>query len=84
MNPVWQQRKLVEFGKANGIVITAFSPLGGIGSSWGTNRVMDDETLNHIAKAHGKTVAQVSLHDLFLVFLQHVGCYFVGLITNCK
>ncbi|KAI9168888.1 hypothetical protein LWI28_003382 [Acer negundo] len=61
MNPVWQQRKLVEFGKANGIVITAFSPLGGIGSSWGTNRVMDNETLNHIAKAHGKTVAQVCL-----------------------
>ncbi|KAH7570357.1 hypothetical protein ACOSP7_018439 [Xanthoceras sorbifolium] len=61
MNPVWQQRKLVEFCKAKGIIITAFSPLGAKGSGWGTNRVMENEALKLIAKAHGKTVAQVCL-----------------------
>lgn len=59
MSPVWQQRKLIEFCKANGIVVTAYSPLGAKGASWGTNDVMDNETLNEIAKARGKTVAQV-------------------------
>ena len=61
MNPVWQQKKLTEFCKANGIIVTAFSPLGAKGSSWGTNDVMDNEALKEIAKARGKTVAQVLL-----------------------
>ncbi|KAL5759934.1 hypothetical protein ACOSQ2_018772 [Xanthoceras sorbifolium] len=61
MNPIWQQRKLVELCKAKGIIITAFSPLGAKGTSWGTNQVTDNEALKHIAKAHGKTVVQVSL-----------------------
>jgi diketogulonate reductase-like aldo/keto reductase len=59
MSPVWQQKKLREFCKANGIVLTAFSPLGAIGCSWGTNHVMENEVLQEIAKARGKTVAQV-------------------------
>jgi hypothetical protein len=59
MSPVWQQKKLIEFCKANGIVVTAFSPLGAKGSSWGTNHVMENEVLQEIAKARGKTVAQV-------------------------
>ena len=61
MNPVWQQKKLTEFCKANGIIVTAFSPLGAKGSSWGTNDVVDNEVLKEIAKTHGKTVAQVLL-----------------------
>ncbi|KAL5826848.1 hypothetical protein ACOSQ3_018687 [Xanthoceras sorbifolium] len=61
INPIWQQRKLVELCKAKGIIITAFSPLGAKGTSWGTNQVTDNEALKHIAKAHGKTVVQVSL-----------------------
>ncbi|KDO47296.1 hypothetical protein CISIN_1g020174mg [Citrus sinensis] len=61
MNPAWQQRKLVEFCKSKSIIVTAFSPLGAVGSSWGTNQVMNNEALKQIAAAHGKTVAQVCL-----------------------
>nr|AAR89809.1 reductase 1 [Hydrangea macrophylla]AAR89811.1 reductase 1 [Hydrangea macrophylla] len=61
MNPVWQQRKLVEFCKENGVLVGAFSPLGALGTSWGSNNVMESEILKEIAKAKGKTVAQVSL-----------------------
>uniref|UniRef100_A0A7N2L785 NADP-dependent oxidoreductase domain-containing protein n=1 Tax=Quercus lobata TaxID=97700 RepID=A0A7N2L785_QUELO len=65
MNPVWQQKKLTEFCKANGIIVTAFSPLGAKGSSWGTNDVVDNEVLKEIAKTHGKTVAQVCLRWVY-------------------
>ncbi|XP_050287416.1 NAD(P)H-dependent 6'-deoxychalcone synthase-like isoform X5 [Quercus robur] len=61
MNLIWQQNKLTEFCKANGIIVTAFSPLGAKGVSWGTNDVMDNEVLKEIAKTRGKTVAQVLL-----------------------
>lgn len=59
MNPIWQQKKLREFCLANDIIVTAFSPLGAKGASWGTNLVLDNEVLKDIAKARGKTVAQV-------------------------
>lgn len=65
MNPVWQQRKLREYCKEKGILITAFSPLGAKGTTWGTNWVMDSEVLKEIAQKKGKTVAQVQL--LFLL-----------------
>ncbi|XP_050287414.1 non-functional NADPH-dependent codeinone reductase 2-like isoform X2 [Quercus robur] len=65
MNPVWQQNKLTEFCKANGIIVTAFSPLGAKGVSWGTNDVMDNEVLKEIAKTRGKTVAQVCLRWIY-------------------
>ncbi|KAA8529513.1 hypothetical protein F0562_033688 [Nyssa sinensis] len=61
MNPMWQQRQLLKFCKANGILVAAFSPLGAVGTSWGTNRVMENEVLKGIAKAKGKTVPQVCL-----------------------
>ena len=72
MNPAWQQRQLREFCKSKSIIVTAFSPLGAAGSSWGTNQVMNNEALKQIADAHGKTVAQVALHS----FYQYV-CVFV-------
>lgn len=59
MNPSWQQKNLREYCKAKGIIITAYSPLGAKGASWGTNQVMDNELLKETAKAHGKTIAQV-------------------------
>ncbi|KAG6680617.1 hypothetical protein I3842_13G051500 [Carya illinoinensis] len=65
MSPVWQQKKLTEFCKPNGIIVTAFSPLGASGSSWGTNHVMENETLKEIAKTRGKTVAQVCLRWVY-------------------
>ncbi|GLT36637.1 hypothetical protein SLA2020_110020 [Shorea laevis] len=61
MTPLWQQKKLREFCKAINVTVTAFSPLGASGTKWGSNHVLDNETLKEIAKAQGKTVAQVCL-----------------------
>lgn len=61
MNPMWQQKKLREFCRANGIFLTAYSPLGANGTFWGSDRVLECEVLKEIAKAKGKTAAQVSL-----------------------
>lgn len=62
---MWRQKKLVDYCKEKGIVVTAFSPLGAKGNSWGTNSVMDNEILKEIAEAHGKTVAQVCYFQTF-------------------
>ncbi|KAK9008130.1 hypothetical protein V6N11_075032 [Hibiscus sabdariffa] len=59
MNPLWQQKKLKDFCHENGILLSAYSPLGAVGTSWGSNRVMECEVLKEIAKVKGKTVAQV-------------------------
>ncbi|CAL5346448.1 unnamed protein product [Camellia sinensis] len=61
LNPYWQQKKLRDYCKANGIIVAAFSPLGAAGTSWGSSRVMESQALNDIAKAKGKSVAQVCL-----------------------
>ncbi|KAI3516861.1 hypothetical protein L1887_15968 [Cichorium endivia] len=62
MNPPWQQKKLAQFCKDNNILVTAYSPLGAFGNKvWGHNRVMECDILQEIAKAKGKTVAQISL-----------------------
>ncbi|KAM6562296.1 hypothetical protein CsatB_022294 [Cannabis sativa] len=65
MNPTWQQKKLREFCGVNNIVVTAYSPLGAKGASWGTNQVWDNQVLVDIARARGKTVAQVSLRWIY-------------------
>ncbi|KAJ1436947.1 NADP-dependent oxidoreductase domain [Sesbania bispinosa] len=65
MNPKWQQKKLREYCQTKGIILTAYSPLGAKGEIWGTNDVMDNELLNQIAVARGKSVAQVSLRWLY-------------------
>ncbi|CAM8989417.1 unnamed protein product [Rhodiola kirilowii] len=65
MNPLWHQKPLREFCKLKGIHITAYSPLGASGTSWGDGRVLENETLQAIAKARGKSVAQVSLRWLY-------------------
>ncbi|XP_017220712.2 non-functional NADPH-dependent codeinone reductase 2-like [Daucus carota subsp. sativus] len=61
MNPTWQQVKLNEFCRANGIKIAAYSPLGAAGAFWGTKGVLESEVLKEIAKSKGKSVAQVAL-----------------------
>ncbi|OMO50812.1 Aldo/keto reductase [Corchorus olitorius] len=61
VNPIWKQEKLREFCKANGILLTAYAPLGAKGTIWGTNRVLECQVLNEIAKEKGKTVAQICL-----------------------
>ncbi|XP_062113201.1 non-functional NADPH-dependent codeinone reductase 2-like [Humulus lupulus] len=66
MNPVWQQKKLRKFCEENGILITAYSPLGGDKEGmWATNRVMDCVVLKEIANAKGKTIAQICLRWLY-------------------
>ncbi|XP_015893605.2 non-functional NADPH-dependent codeinone reductase 2 [Ziziphus jujuba] len=65
MNPTWQQKKLIDFCKTNNIIVTAYSPLGAKGTAWGSNNVMDNQVLDDIAKAHGKSVAQVSLRWIY-------------------
>ncbi|KAH7572865.1 hypothetical protein ACOSP7_006231 [Xanthoceras sorbifolium] len=61
MNPVWQQKKLREFCEVKGIHISAYSPLGGKGTPWGTVRVMDSQVLKEIATSRGKSIVQVCL-----------------------
>ncbi|XP_058079468.1 non-functional NADPH-dependent codeinone reductase 2-like [Magnolia sinica] len=65
MHPLWQQKKLREFCARKGIHVSAYSPLGGKGTPWGTGQVMDCTVLKDIAQARGKTVAQVSLRWVY-------------------
>ncbi|KAI3431186.1 Aldo_ket_red domain-containing protein [Psidium guajava] len=65
MNPIWQQKQLREYCNAKGIHITAYSPLGANNTKWGDNRVVECDVLVEIAKARGKTPAQVSLRWLY-------------------
>ncbi|XP_026453218.1 non-functional NADPH-dependent codeinone reductase 2-like [Papaver somniferum] len=65
MNPVWQNLKLRDFCKANNIILTAYSPLGGKGTPWGSNAVHEERVLHEIAEAKGKTHAQVCLRWIF-------------------
>ena len=61
LNPTWQQKNLREYCQKEGIIVTAYSPLGSVGSMWGSNGVMDNELLKQIGEAHGKSVAQVTI-----------------------
>ncbi|KAH7520709.1 hypothetical protein FEM48_Zijuj08G0174100 [Ziziphus jujuba var. spinosa] len=65
MTPIWRQKKLIDFCKANNIIVTAYSPLGANGTPWGSNDVMDNQVLKDIALARGKSVAQVSLRWIY-------------------
>ncbi|CAN6248821.1 unnamed protein product [Urochloa humidicola] len=74
LNPAWQQRTLRSYCAEKGIHVAAYSPLGGqdwSGSGEG-NAVLESEVLAEIAKARGKTVAQVSLrwiHELGVTWI---------------
>ncbi|KAH8388450.1 hypothetical protein KR093_006569, partial [Drosophila rubida] len=81
-----QQRDLVEFCKAEGIAITAYSPLGSKGianvnASVGIKRdlpdLMDIPEVKEIAAAHGKTPAQVLLR-----WIVDTGCIAIPKSTN--
>ena len=62
-HPFLSQDALLRLARKHGFLLTAYSPL-----AQGT--VMDDETLQEIAEAHGKTPAQVALR--WLIDQQHV------------
>ncbi|KAI3971796.1 hypothetical protein MKW92_001221 [Papaver armeniacum] len=65
VNPVWQNSKLREFCKAKGILVAGYSPLGASGTPWGSNAVNEAQELHEIAKARGKTHAQVCLRWVY-------------------
>nr|CAB3487184.1 unnamed protein product [Digitaria exilis] len=66
LNPVWQQQKLRDYCAERGVHVAAFSPLGGQKWDGGQgNAVMESEVLAQIAKARGKTIAQVSLRWIY-------------------
>lgn len=71
VSPFWQQKKLVDLCKQNGILITAYSPLGAIGTFYGSNRILESEVLQEIAKSKGKSIPQVlAFYTLYLLTLQ--------------
>ncbi|KAH9311041.1 hypothetical protein KI387_026076 [Taxus chinensis] len=61
MHPLWQQKKLRDFCRNVNIHVSAWSPLGGRGTFYGSNSVMENPVIGEIAEKHGKTVAQVLL-----------------------
>ncbi|XP_038889263.1 D-galacturonate reductase-like [Benincasa hispida] len=65
ISAVWHQKKLREFCKAKGIHVTAYSPLGAAGTSWGHNKIVESRVLSQIAEAKGKTTAQVALRWVY-------------------
>lgn len=58
IHPYYQEKGIVEFMHEQGIVVEAWYPLGGRGY---TAALLGDETISRIAKAHGKSSAQVIL-----------------------
>ncbi|KAI3839885.1 hypothetical protein MKX03_025150 [Papaver bracteatum] len=65
MSPVFQQKELRKYCKANNIVMIAYSVLGSNRTEWGSNAVMGSEVLKQIAMARGKSVAQVSMRWVY-------------------
>jgi len=61
LHPLLTQEDLVKFHKENGILISAYAPLGGQHKSLGSNPVLGLESVQRIAKKHNKSVGQVLL-----------------------
>lgn len=63
LHPFLPQEPLVDFCRANGILLTAFSPLGSPDSRGERHKndpkLLDNPTIGAIAKKHGATVGQV-------------------------
>ncbi|KAK6290514.1 hypothetical protein POUND7_002055 [Theobroma cacao] len=60
-HPVWQQPKLHEFCKSNGVHITGYSPLGSPGTGTIKTQVLKNPVLNMVAEKLGRSPAQVAL-----------------------
>ncbi|XP_074274474.1 deoxymugineic acid synthase 1-A-like [Silene latifolia] len=61
VNPFWQQGKLIDLCKANGILVTAYSPLGAVGTVYGSNKILESDVLQEIAGSKRKSIPQVCL-----------------------
>ncbi|XP_010529793.1 PREDICTED: aldo-keto reductase family 4 member C9-like [Tarenaya hassleriana] len=60
-HPSWQQDKLHQFCKSNGIHLSGYSPLGSPGTTWLKSDVLKSPILKMVAEKVGKTPAQVAL-----------------------
>ncbi|KAK9675711.1 hypothetical protein RND81_11G025500 [Saponaria officinalis] len=61
VNPTWQQKELIQYCNSNNVLVTAYSPLGAIGTFYGSNKVMESTVLKQIASLGNKYVAQICL-----------------------
>jgi diketogulonate reductase-like aldo/keto reductase len=63
VHPYFQQRDVQEFGRQHGILTQAWAPIGGITfyRDSGHTSTLQDPVIGEIAKAYGKTPAQVML-----------------------
>ena len=63
VHPFFAQREVQDFNASHGILTQAWSPIGGITiyRGGGQGRTVDDPVIGGIAKAHGKSPAQVML-----------------------
>lgn len=61
MHPLWQQKQLRGYCSKMNIHVSAWSPLGGFGTYYGSNAVMENLIIQKIAEKHQKTAAQVLL-----------------------
>ncbi|KAH9310946.1 hypothetical protein KI387_025981, partial [Taxus chinensis] len=55
MHPLWQQKKLRDYCSNVNIHVSAWYPLGGFGTFYCSNSVMENPVIEEIAKKHGKT-----------------------------
>lgn len=65
------QRKLIEYCKLLGIVVTAYCPLGQHNKEKQTPKFMYDEKVQTIAKKYGKTPAQIGLRYIVSILTQY-------------
>jgi diketogulonate reductase-like aldo/keto reductase len=63
VHPYFAQRQVQDFGAEHGILTQAWSPIGGITFYRGGSRgsTLEDPVIGGVARAHGKTPAQVML-----------------------
>lgn len=62
LHPYLTQKGLLDFCRAKGIAVTAYSPLGSSDDPEGKMRLMNEPVIVELAKKYGKTAAQILLH----------------------